>query len=252
MLIFFALGLLIGSFLNVAAIRTLNKQSVAYPPSHCVHCRHPLKSLDLVPVLSYIGLRGRCRYCRQPISWRYPAGELATGLLFVVAYAVVGLRWELVAALFFICILVVITQTDLEQMIIPNSVVLVGLAGGLLIRVFVHPYPLWDHVIAVCIGSGLLFALGYFFQKFLKKEAMGGGDIKLYAFIGLMLGVQLTMLSLFAASLFGLAYGIFRIATVGRMAGAEPIPFGPFIAAGSLASYLWGEQLINLYMQLYN
>src|SRR5690606_6510572 len=129
-------------------------------------------------------------------------------LLFTIAYLVIGFEKELLVALLFISILVIITQTDIEAMIIPNSIVFTGIIGAVLIRVWIHPYPLWDHIVAFFVGSGILLLLGWTFQKLLKKEAMGGGDIKLYAFIGLVLGIQLTILSLLLASVIGFIFGI--------------------------------------------
>lgn len=241
-------GLLIGSFLNVVAIRVLRKESIAFPPSHCVKCNHRLHAKDLVPVFSYLWLRGRCRYCREPISIRYPVGELATGGLFSVAFLVIGLDNELLAALFFISILLVITQTDLEARLIPNVIVITGLVGASVIRICIHPYPLWNHFVALFVGSGILLVLGVIGEKLLKREAVGGGDVKLYAFIGVMLGIPLTLFSLFAASVFGLLYylllAILNKKTLHRY---MEIPFGPFIAAGALFAYFFGQSILDWY-----
>jgi leader peptidase (prepilin peptidase)/N-methyltransferase len=245
----FFCGLLIGSFLNVVAIRVLKKESISFPPSHCVHCNHRLHIKDLIPVFSYMWLRGKCRYCREPISSRYAIGEISTGLLFVLVFLVTGLQLELIAALFFVCILVIITQTDLQEMLIPNSVMITGIVGAILIRIWIHPYPIWDHAIAFFVGSGILLLLGWIWQKLLNREAMGGGDIKLYAFVGLLLGIQLTVLSLFLASVLGLLFGIYQIVRKKQHAQAS-FAFGPFIAVGSLITYLWGSNIINWYLGL--
>jgi leader peptidase (prepilin peptidase) / N-methyltransferase len=240
-------GLIIGSFLNVVAIRVLKKESIAYPPSHCVHCNHQLKPWDMVPVFSYLFLRGKCRYCRQPISIRYPLGEMATALLFVAAYWVIGFNLELIVALFFISILVVITQTDLQAMRIPNAVVVVAVAGAIGLRLWIHPLPLWDYLSAMFVGSGLLLAIGLVSGWILKRETMGAGDVKLYVFIGLILGIKLTVFSLFAASVIGLIIGL-----VQRMRGRHEkyaeVPFGPSIALGSLFVYFFGEHILDWYL----
>lgn len=249
-IIFGALGLLIGSFLNVVAIRMLTGESIAFPPSHCAKCNRALKPWHLVPVVSYLFLRGRCRYCKERISLRYPVGELAAGLLFMIAYAVVGLQGELLVAIWFTCILIVITQTDLQSMRIPNAVVAAGVIGALPMRAWIHPLPLWDYLVAMFVGSGVLLLLGVVAGAILKREAMGGGDVKLYVLIGLVLGIKLTLLSLFAASVCGLVYSLGQ-----RLAGAREnnavIPFGPFIALGALISYYYGDGMIVGYLGLF-
>ncbi|KIL36245.1 hypothetical protein SD71_09315 [Cohnella kolymensis] len=241
------MGLFIGSFLNVVAIRVLKKESIAYPPSHCVHCNHQLKPLDLVPVFSYLFLRGKCRYCKEPISIRYPLGEMATALLFMATYWVIGFKLELIVALFFICILVVITQTDLQEMRIPNAVVATGVVGALGLRLWIHPLPLWDYLTGMLVGSGILFTIGIVSGWILKRETMGAGDVKLYVFIGLILGIKLTVFSLFAASVIGLVIGLFQ-RVQGKQDKYAEVPFGPSIALGSLFVYFFGEHVLNWYL----
>jgi len=243
------LGLLLGSFYNVVAIRLLKRESIAFPPSHCVHCYHKLAFADLVPVFSYLLLKGRCRYCSEKVSARYPLGELLTALSFVLMYKQLGFNPELAVGLFFVSILIIITQTDLQAMIIPNSIVLTGVIGAIGLRVWTHPLPLTNYLIAAFVGSGILLLVGLVSSWFLKKEAMGGGDIKLYVFIGLILGIKLTALSIFFASLFGLIFGLSLILTK-RFEKQKEIPFGPYIALGSLFVYLWGERLIEWYLAL--
>jgi len=218
-LAFFLLGCIIGSFLNEAAIRVLKKESI-------------------VTVRS------------KPVSLRYLFGELCTGLLFALVYAVIGIEPELFVGLWLICILVNITQTDLEQMIIPNSIVITGLIGAIGLRAWVHPHSYWNYFIAMFVGSGILLLLGWSFEKLVKREAMGGGDIKLYTFIGILLGIQLTLLSLFVASILGLLYGFIQFIRKQSMMQRE-IPFGPFIAGGSILVYLWGEDWLNWYLNVF-
>ncbi len=239
-------GLLIGSFLNVVAIRTLKKESLSYPPSHCVHCNHQLGPLDLIPVLSYLFLRGKCRYCKAEISSAYAIGETTTALLFGLMAWQLGPTTELIVALFFASILVVIVQTDFREMIIPDRVIYFAMAVGFLLRIIIHPLPLWNHFSAFIIGGGSLFLIAIIGSAILKKDAMGGGDIKLLAFVGLILGIQLTLLTLFLASLIGTLYGLLLI-LLRRYNRNKYIPFGPFIAAGSLIAYLWGDTWIEWY-----
>lgn len=244
------IGMLIGSFLNVVAIRVLKNESIAYPPSHCMHCEHQLKPWDLVPVFSYFFLRGKCRYCKEPISIRYPLGEMATALLFMAAYSVVGFNLELIVALFFICILIVITQTDMQAMRIPNAVVAAGVIGAIGLRLWIHPLPMWDHFTAMFVGSGTLFAIGLVSGWIMKRETMGAGDIKLYLFIGVILGIKLTLFSLFAASVIGLFFGLIQQMR-GKHEKYAEVPFGPSIALGSLLVYFFGDPLLDWYLSYF-
>lgn len=243
----FFFGLLIGSFLNVVAIRVLKGESIAFPPSHCTTCGHPLKPLDLLPILSYLSLRGRCRYCHERVSPAYFWGELTTGILFAWAGWMFGWQLETIVALFIISILVVIVQTDLREMIIPNKVIFFGIACGIILRIFIHDLPLWNYGLSMLAGGVIIYLIGLISSLILKKEAMGGGDVKLFAFVGLMLGFKLLILTIFLASLVGLVGGVLLIIS-GRSKIGAYIPFGPYIAVGALISYGWGNMLINWYL----
>jgi leader peptidase (prepilin peptidase) / N-methyltransferase len=242
-------GLLIGSFLNVVAIRTLKKESIVFPPSHCVDCNHKLGPLELVPVLSYVFLRGKCRYCKSSISMIYPAGELATGILFALFTYQLGLHLELIAGLFFVSILVVITITDLREMLIPNRIIFFAMAVGVGLRLFVHSLPVWNYLAASVTGIGILYFIAWISSALLKKEGIGGGDLKLFAFIGLILGIKLTFLAIFMSSLLGTVFGLYLI-IARKYDRNRYMPFGPFIAGGSMVTYLWGNQIVQWYMEL--
>jgi leader peptidase (prepilin peptidase)/N-methyltransferase len=235
------IGLLIGSFLNVVAIRTLNRESVAYPPSHCVHCQHPLQPVDLIPVLSFIFLKGKCRYCSAPFSKAYPAGEAGTAITFAIVFWNLGYSPEFIVGLLFASILIVIVMTDLRVRIIPDRVILFGVVAAVCLRLFIHALPLWDYAAAFFVGSGILLLIAM-----ASKGGMGGGDIKLFSLIGLIVGIKLVLLTLFISSLLGTLYGILLF-FAGRLEKRHAVPFGPFIAAGALTSYLWGNSLIDWY-----
>lgn len=243
------IGLFIGSFLNVVALRIPKKESFVYPPSHCVHCKHRLGPLDLLPVFSYVWLRGKCRYCRAPISPIYPIGESLNAIAFAVIAWKLGPVPELLPGLFFAAILTAVTMTDLKYMLIPDKIVLFAVIVGLILRLFIHPLPIWNHLIGMVVGGGVLYVIALLSLLLLRKEGMGGGDIKLFTFIGLMLGIQSTLLTLFVASLLGSIFGISSI-LLGRMNKDRPIPFGPFICLGALLCYLWGNDLISWYIHL--
>lgn len=242
------LGVLIGSFLNVVAIRLPKGQSVVRPPSRCPECLHRLGPLDLVPVVSYFLLGGKCRYCKAAFSPMYAVGEAVTGTLYAVLAWRLGFSEELAVGLLFVSILVVIVLTDIREMIIPDKVVFFGMTAAFMLRLFIHPLPLWNYLSAFFIGGGMLYALAAASLFFLKKEGVGGGDIKLFALIGLIVGVKLTVLSLFLASMLGLLYGLLKMA-FGAFSKDQYLPFGPFIAAGSVLSYLWGETMLNGYVR---
>lgn len=240
-------GLVFGSFFNVVGIRVVKKESIAYPPSHCVHCNHELKALDLIPVLSYLGLRGACRYCRAKISPIYPIGELLTAVAFAITTWQIGPSLELIVGLVFVSILMICSIADSRYRIIPDVVVFSGMGVAFLLRIWIHPLPFWNYVAAFFVGGGLLYLIALSSIFILKKEGMGGGDIKLFAYIGLIAGIKLTLFTLFAASLLGTIYGLVQM-RVKSSREDQGIPFGPFIAAGAFISYFWGEPIIHWYL----
>ncbi|CAH1202522.1 Type 4 prepilin-like proteins leader peptide-processing enzyme [Paenibacillus plantiphilus] len=239
-------GLIIGSFLNVVAIRLLEGTSIAFPASHCMTCKIELKSYELIPVLSYLFLRGKCRICKTSISPVYPIGEASAALLFILFAWKLGWQLELLPGLIFVSVMIVIVHTDLKARIIPDRVILFGLLVIVPIRLFItYPLPLWDYAVASLLVGCLLYALAV-----ISKGGFGGGDIKLFALIGLFIGLKATLLALFAASLIGYLFGM-----LGRLrrrgTGDKSIPFGPYIAVAGVFAYLWGNQLFDWYWSLY-
>lgn len=180
---------------------------------------------------------------------RYPLGELTLMLLLPLTVHLIGWQGELAIALTLILGLYLIVQTDLAEMIIPNEVVLVCSIITLLLRIWIHPLPLWNYLLAALVCSGFLLLIGVGFEKLLRKEAMGGGDIKLYVFLGLVLGLKLTVLSLFLASFIGLLV-LLPIQLFKNNRKSVPFPFGPFIAVGAWIAYLWGDSMVHWYLQL--
>jgi leader peptidase (prepilin peptidase)/N-methyltransferase len=243
------LGLCIGSFLIVVALRIPKQQSFIYPPSQCVHCQHKLGVFDLIPVFSFLFLRCRCRYCKTSISLIYPVGESMAAVSFALLAWSIGLQPELLPAFFLAAILTAVTMTDLKYRLIPDKIVLFAVMIGLPLRIWTHPLPLWNHLLAMVIGGGTLYAIAWVSLLLLRKEGMGGGDIKLFTFIGLMLGIKLTLLTLFAASLIGTIFGLIQI-MLGRMDRERAMPFGPFICIGAILSYVWGNDGIQWYFSL--
>ncbi|MEO3945476.1 A24 family peptidase [Gorillibacterium sp. CAU 1737] len=186
---------------------------------------------------------------REPLPIRYPLGIAGFALAFAWTAVSVGWRLEAAVAFVLLSVLYVILQTDLAEMIIPNEVVFGGLILLVLLRLVEHPLPFWDYALASVGGSGFLLVTGFVFEKFVGRESMGGGDIKLYLLLGVALGIKLTLLSLFLASLLGLLI-LLPLRAIQKKGTDEPVPFGPFIAGGAWVAYLWGEALLNAYLRL--
>lgn len=237
----FIFGLVFGSFFNVVGLRVPKKESIAYPPSHCTNCNRQLTVLDLVPVFSYLFLRGKCRSCGEKIHWVYPLMEFITAVLFAFSFWIFGFTPELLIALLFVSLLVIITVSDIAYMLIPDKVLLPFALLLLVLRFIIPLDPWWDSILGAVVGFLLLFLIAV-----VSKGGMGGGDIKLFFVIGLVLGTTGTLLTLFLASLIGAIAGIFqlRIKKAGRK---TPVPFGPSIALGALIVYFWGEPLLGWY-----
>jgi len=249
-------GLAVGSFLNVCICRIPKGKSVVSPPSQCMECGTRLKTADLIPVFSYIFRKGRCKYCGSRISPRYPLVELITAAVFILLFARFDLSLELLAAVYLMSILIAVFFIDIDHREIPNELVLTGLAGGVLLLVYnlFQPVSLyggrdwWIPLVGMFTGSGILFAvflLGVVIYK--SDDAMGMGDVKIFAPIGLFLGWKLTLVALFVAVFTaGFASLLLIIFRIKDRKGT--IPFGPFIVAGVFIALMWGWELIGWYI----
>ncbi|MFJ7735050.1 prepilin peptidase [Lysinibacillus sp. NPDC097287] len=241
----FVFGLVFGSFFNVVGLRVPMKESIVSPPSHCTTCQRQLTVLDLVPVLSFLFLGGKCRGCGQKISWIYPFMELITGTLFAFAYWQLGFSAEFAVAILFISLLVIIVVSDFAYMLIPNKVLLFFLPL-LIIGRFMSPLtPWWDSLLGAVVGFGILYSIAV-----LSRGGMGGGDIKLFFLIGLVLGTLGSLLTLFLAAVIGMIVGIMvlRVRGQGRK---TPVPFGPSIALAAIIVYFYGDVMTNWYLGLW-
>jgi len=241
-ILIFILGLVIGSFLNVCIFRIPKNKNIVSGTSHCPHCHTGLEPLDLIPVLSFLLLRGKCRYCNELIRLRYPLVELLTGFVFLIAFLTVDFRFLLIKYLIILSLLIVITMIDLELQLIPDSLVISLLGWSILWQIFLPEQTWWQAVLGAVIGGGLLLAIAI-----LSKGGMGGGDIKLMFAAGFSLGQLGTLLALFIAFVTGGLVGAVLLAT-GRKTKKTPIPFGPFLALGITLSSLWGHQIIGFYL----
>lgn len=250
------LGLLVGSFLNVCIYRLPDGKSIAFPPSHCMECNTRLKVPDLIPVFSYIFLKGRCRYCNTKISARYPLVEIMTAVAFLLLFNRLGAVPEFIAAVFLISILIAVFFIDLDRMIIPDELVIAGLAGAAAATVieafteihFFWNLNWWDHLIGLLAGSGILFIISLVGSLILRTdEAIGMGDVKILAPIGMFLGWRLCifnlLLSVIIGGITGMILIIFRIKK-----RRDAIPFGPFIVVATFITLLCGKEIIMWYL----
>jgi len=245
-------GIIIGSFLNVCIYRIPKGESIVYPGSHCMTCKHPLNRLDLVPVLSFLFLKGRCRYCNQKIPSRYMAIELLTGLLYGVVYLKFGLSLELIMYATFIALLIVLTMIDSDHMLLPTKIILFGAGLGIVfrsvqavlyhdVRFFIYP------IVAAFIGYGLFYVTFYLAKLLLKKEGLGFGDVRLIGMLAIYLSVRLTFLTIFLASILASLYGLVLLYIKKK---SEPFPFGPFINMGAIIALFYGESILIWYLRL--
>lgn len=250
-----------GSFLNVVIYRVPEKLSLLHPPSRCPRCRHPLRPYDNVPILGWLWLKGKCRYCRVSISPRYPIIEAMTGGLFLAAFWQFGLSLETVAAWLLLCWLISLTFIDLDTLTLPNVLTQSGLVLGVIAQVAVcsserswtvgtATQGLMTAVIGAVLGIWLFESIGLVGSLLTGKTVMGGGDGKLASLLGAWLGWQGMLLSSFLACALGAFIGGGAIA-LGLLNRRRPIPFGPFLALGAIVSLFWGETMINWYLQLF-
>jgi leader peptidase (prepilin peptidase) / N-methyltransferase len=240
----FVPGLALGSFLGVVASRVPLRRSVVYPGSACMSCEAPIRWYDNVPVLSYALLRGRCRRCGIRIPPRDLAIELATAALLVACVLAFGLTLRAAAAGIACGALVVITATDLERRIVPNTVVLPAAAAVLVLNTAWHPTPEWTIGAAGAAGFLLLAALAY-------PGGMGMGDVKLALLIGALLG-RTTPVGLMLGLLFAFVPSAVLLARHGMRARKMRIPFGPFLAAGAVVALFAGEHILHAYLGVLN
>ncbi len=247
--VIFIFGLMVGSFINVCIHRLPREESVVFPPSHCPQCRAPIRPWDNIPLFSFIFLKGRCRACRNPISWQYPLVELAHGFAGLLLVRQFGPSTQAAVYALLLAALIAVIFIDLSHQIIPDVITLPGMAIGLVSAATVLPLGWANALAGLLLGGGLFYLVAVLSVVLLKKEGMGGGDIKLIAMIGAFLGWQETLLTIFLAALGGSVIGLFLIGVRGR-SRAEPIPFGPFLAVCAIVSLFWGETIVRWYLTL--
>ena len=240
------LGLILGSFLNVLAYRLPRGESLARPASRCPGCETPIKPYDNVPVLSWLLLRGRCRNCGTRIAWRYPLVELATGVLMALVVVALGADSDAWLGLAFVALLVPVTVIDIDFRIIPNKLMILGAIAAPAILALTDPGALPEHLIAAVAAGGFLLvaALAY-------PAGMGMGDVKLAFVMGLFLGRDVGV-AMAVALIAGSVVGAAVIAAKGSKEGRKTaIPFGPFLALGSIVALFAGEPVVDWYLSTF-
>lgn len=247
---FFIIGACIGSFLNVCIYRIPANKSIVRPGSFCPNCKTSLPFYCNVPILSYLFLKGRCKFCNIPISIRYPSIELLTGIFGFLLFHKFGLTPALFYWLVFTSVLITISFIDIDHQIIPDVISLPGILIFSCAFYFLPEMTIKDSITGILVGGGGLYAVALLYYLLKKQEGMGGGDIKLLAMIGAASGLKGVLFTVFAGSLFGTVSGILILACT---KGAKPklkIPFGPFLSAGIILYIFSGKQIIQWYMGL--
>ena len=246
----FIIGAAVGSFLNVVILRLpAEGESIVFPASRCPKCLHDLQWYDNIPIVSFIVLKKRCRYCEAPISWQYPFVELVMALLSVALLFKFGLTVMLPIYFLFSAALLAVIVIDFYHQIIPDAISLPGIAIGFVCSFF-NPLVTWQQSgLGLLIGGGVLYAVAAGYYLFTKREGMGGGDIKLIAMIGAFLGWQSLPFVIFGSSVLGAVVGIGAMIKQ-KKGGKTMIPYGPFLSAAALL-YMFYREPINYYLLYY-
>jgi len=251
----FVMGLCIGSFANVCIYRLPLKKSIVSPGSSCPKCHTPIKPWHNIPILSFILLGGKCKYCGAKISWRYPTVELINGLLYLWAYYRLfyldNNYAAYFAALYLSTVFLIIFLIDYDHRIIPDSLSVSGIVIGFAISFLPGNAVNWlGSLIGILVGGGLFLGVAELGDRIFKKESMGGGDIKLAAMIGAFIGWKGILLTLGIGSLLGVLIGGTALIFAKDKTAARTIPFGPYLVTAALITFYWGEKLIRAYLDL--
>lgn len=249
-LLFFIYGAMFGSFANVLIYRMPREESVVRPRSYCYSCKTPIKWYDNIPILSWFILRGKCRKCHAAFSFRYPFVELLTGTLFALAFYQIGFQYFLIEVLLFLFAAVVCTFIDFDHMILPDEFTLSGIVIGLLGALLNPERIFWDAFLGFLLGGGFLWLLAYVYYLISGKEGMGGGDIKLLAWIGALVGWKAIPFVIMFSALSGSVIGIL-VALRSKEGFKTAIPFGPYLVLGAVVYIFYGQKIGEWYINLF-
>ncbi len=240
----FLFGTAIGSFSNVCIYRLPRRISIVTPSSRCSACGKSVSPFDNIPIISFIMLGGKCRFCRSPISWQYPVVEIITGLIYLFLYFKFHISFLFIVFAVLCASLIIIAFIDLEHKIIPDVITIPGIIIGLAVSFTMPHITVLNSVKGLLVGGGLFYAVAV-----LSRGGMGGGDIKLIAMIGAFLGWKSTLLTIFLGSLIGSVAGITLI-VLKKKGRKDMIPFGPFLSLGAIISIFFGRDLIYLWLTI--
>jgi len=242
-------GMAVGSFLNVFIDRLPSGESLLFPASHCTSCHQRLAIKDLIPVFSYLWLRGRCRYCQAPIPRRLLWVEIGTGILFAYLYWYYGLSAELAITAFYCCLFLVIMVIDLEHGIVPNKIVYPSMAVALVLSALLSQTMTVPGIVQAAIGGGIGLVL-FLLIVLISKGGMGWGDVKLAALIGLVIGFPLVFVALLLAVILGGLVAV-TLLLFKLKKRKEGIPFAPYLSLGAMITLLFGSNILNWYLGMF-
>jgi len=240
------IGLIVGSFANVCVHRIPLGESIAFPGSHCPHCKHAIFIYDNIPLLSWLLLKGQCRHCSHAIAWRYPIMELVMGLGSAGLAFHYGLTPDLLVALTLFFLLWVLSAIDLETFLLPNVLTYQGIFIGLLFSYWLADWQ--ASLIGAVLGYGVFWLVARLFLMFTGREGMGYGDFKLLAMLGAFMGWQALPFIILASSVVGTVVGLLFVLLSKRGIRAE-IPFGPYLALAGMIWFVWGNAILDWYIQ---
>ncbi|NFE47041.1 prepilin peptidase [Clostridium sporogenes] len=238
------LGLIVGSFLNVCIYRIPRRESIIYPPSHCEKCGVNIRTYNLIPVISYIFLRGKCGCCKNKISLRYPLVELLTGTLFLSIYHLCGLNFNFIKYIIFVSFIIVIGFIDLDTTDVYSKTTISAMLIGIiyiLIEKFYFGYGIKTYIHAVLLCTTTIGTIIF------TTKGMGSGDLGIYIVVSLFLGFKITAMTIFFSFIFGALIGVLLIVSK-RKSRKDCVPFGPFIAIASIFSILFGDKVFLFYV----
>lgn len=243
-------GLIVGSFLNVCIYRIPREESIAFPSSHCPKCNTSLKWYDNIPVLSFIAYKGKCRYCGDQISPQYPIIEMLNALIYIIIFIKFGFTIDFIFYAIISSILIVVTVIDLQNMIIPDILIILILATTVIYKItsyllYKTSPDILNSLGALALSSGIFLLI-----ILISKGGMGGGDVTLIGSLGFILGVKNILLTIFLSFIFGAIISVLLL--LFKIKGRkDPIPFGPFIVLGFFITLIAGDYLIDLYINLF-